>query len=117
MTVERRYCVRHPIDLGVHILYRKRRFGQARATNLSDQGMFVEVRNLTMPTGTLVELEFDCLGREWLIPAIVVHHRGAGIGVMFKDTQGALYEGLTQRDPRLPPHRARSSAQIQLDKH
>lgn len=103
MTIERRYCARHPIDLHVSIRYRKRRFICARACNLSDQGMFLEVRNLTLPTGIPVELELACLGKDWLIPAIVIHHRGSGIGVMFRDPQPALYRGLTRDITRQPP--------------
>lgn len=103
MTIERRYCARHPIDLHVSIRYRRRRFICARACNLSDQGMFLEVRNLTLPTGVLVELELECLGTDWLIPAIVIHHRGSGIGVMFRDPQPVLYHGLTRDSAALPP--------------
>lgn len=103
MTIERRYCARHPIDLHVSIRYRKRRFICARACNLSDQGMFLEVRNLTLPTGVLIELELECLGTAWLIPAIVIHRRGSGIGVMFRDPQPVLYQGLTRDSTGLLP--------------
>ncbi len=119
MSAERRYSARHPIDQPVYIRYRKRRFSCALASNLSNQGMFLEVRNLTLPTGTPIELEFDCLGTQWLIPAIVVHHnesggpgsgrqasRGSGIGVMFRDAQPALYHALSQTESlRSPPGR------------
>ncbi|MBK1644391.1 pilus assembly protein PilZ [Thiocapsa imhoffii] len=107
MTVERRYGAREPIDLAVQIRYRKRRFITARGCNLSDQGLFLEVRNLTLPTGTLIELEFDCLGQEWRIPALVVHHQVRGVGVMFKDKQPQLFSGLSRPPsrphPRNPP--------------
>jgi hypothetical protein len=104
MTVERRYSARHPIDLPVYIRYRKRRFIRAHACDLSNQGMFLEVRNLTLPDGTQIELELECLGKDWLIPSIVVHHRGAGIGVMFLEPQPDLYRGVTQAEPmRQPP--------------
>jgi hypothetical protein len=98
MTVERRYCARHPIDIRVHIRYRKRRFFCARALNVCDQGMFLEVQSITLPTGTMIEIEVACLGKDWLIPGVVVHHGGSGIGVMFQDHQPALYQGLTQRE-------------------
>lgn len=116
MSVERRYSTRHPLDLQVYIRYRKRRFSCAHASNLSDQGMFLDVRNLTLPTGTLIELELDCLGKKWLIPAIVVHHkdsgqqgsgrqasRESGIGVMFRDAQPELCHGLRQGESLQPP--------------
>jgi hypothetical protein len=108
MTVERRYRVRHPIDISVHIRYRKRRFICARACNLSDDGMFLEVRNLTLPSGTMVELELQCLGQDRLIPAIVIHHSGTGIGVMFRESQPELFQSLTQSGPRRP-HRQQAT--------
>lgn len=118
MTVELRYCARHPIDLRVHIRYRRRRFFCARACDLSDDGMFLEVQNLTLPRGTLIELELCALGRDWLIPAIVVHHRGSGIGVMFREPQPALYRGLTQGETRLqPPPTAPGARDRQLNGH
>lgn len=117
MSVERRYSTRHPLDLQVYIRYRKRRFSCAHGSNLSDQGMFLDVRNLTLPTGTLIELELDCLGKKWLIPAIVIHHKesgrqgsgrqaiqASGIGVMFRSAQPELYHGLRQSDPLQLPH-------------
>lgn len=110
MSVERRYSVRHPLDLRVHIRYRKRRFYDARGRNLSVDGMYLEVQSVTLPTGTLVELEFECQGRGWLVPAIVVHHTGAGVGVMFRDPQPALFKDLIQpegspRPPQAVPER------------
>lgn len=72
MIAERRYNVRHPAALTVYILYGKRRFCRAQARNLSNLGMQLTLKNLTLPSGTLVELEFACLGRDWLIEAVVV---------------------------------------------
>lgn len=119
MSVERRYSKRYPIDLQVHILYRRRRFSNARAWNLSEQGMYLDVQAVTLPTGTLVELEFHCLGREWLIPAIVVHHQGSGgIGVMFRDPQRELYRALIgAHEMALVPHRAPVPAREQSPLH
>jgi len=96
MTVERRYSARHAIALRVHILYGRRRFYSAQARNLSNQGMYITVRNLTLPPGTPLELELDCLGRDWLLDAVVVHRDGSGIGVMFREPQPELYQGLIQ---------------------
>jgi hypothetical protein len=103
VSVERRYSARHPLDLRVDIRYRKRRFYCARARNLSVDGMYLEVQSLTLPTGTLVELEFECQGRQWLVPAIVVHHAGNGVGVMFRDPQAALFKALIQPETAAPP--------------
>jgi hypothetical protein len=96
MTAERRYSARHPIALRVQILYGRRQFYTARARDLSIQGMSLTVQNLTLPPGTLVELEMDCLGREWLVEALVVYRHGSGLGVMFREPQPVLYQGLTE---------------------
>lgn len=96
MTAERRYCARHPLSLQVQVLYGKRRFCSARVRSLSVQGMSLTLRNLTLPAGTLVELELDGLGREWLVEAVVVHSEGADVGVMFREPQPELHQGLLQ---------------------
>ena len=90
MSIEHRHRTRRASDIEVQILYRNRRFRSARGRNLSDQGMYLEVSNLTLPTGTLVVLEVRNMDREWRIPAIVVHQDKTGIGVMFRDTHPEL---------------------------
>lgn len=100
MSIEHRYRARHPVELEVHILYRRRRFYCAKGRKLSDQGMYLEVRNLTLPAGTMIELEFRALGRDWLIPAIVAHHSARGIGVMFREVQEQLVLSCAQ--PSMP---------------
>jgi hypothetical protein len=116
MTVERRYSTRYPVDFQVHILYRRRRFSYSKARNLSEQGMYLDIRAVRLPTGTLVELELHCLGKEWLIPAVVVHHHGGGVGVMFRDPQPELYRGVIEhRQLQMPPRsRARAGKQSPL---
>ena len=105
MTIEHRYQVRHCAELRVYIRYRRRRFSCATGTEVSDQGMFLQVRNLTMPTGTLVELELPALGSDWLIPAIVIHKAPAGIGVMFRDARPELIGALARIGAAEPPSR------------
>lgn len=66
--------------------------------------MFLAVQSLTLPLGTAVELEFSVLGKNWLVPAIVIHGNSRGIGVMFRESQGEIFTGLTQhRRDILPP--------------
>jgi hypothetical protein len=102
MTVERRYSARHPIDLKVQVLYHGRRFLGAQGLNLSNQGMYLGVNHVTLPVGTLVELEMECLGQEWLVEAAVVHHDQRGVGVKFSEPQPALYQGLTRQAGAMP---------------
>ena len=96
MTAERRYCARHALSLPVQVLYGKRRFCGARVRSLSVQGMSLTLRNLTLPPGTLVELELYGLGRDWLVEAVVAHSAGTEVGVMFRQPQPELYQGLLQ---------------------
>ncbi len=104
MNVDRRYSARHRVDLAVYIRYRKRRFLAARARELSVGGMSLAVQSLTLPVGTPVELECLGLGRDWLLPAVVVHGDSSGIGVMFRDPQPGLFNELTRHPaPALPP--------------
>ncbi len=114
MTAERRYSARHPIDLKVQILYHGRRFLGAQGRNLSNQGMYLEVRNVTLPTGTLIELELECLGREWLVEAVVAHRCRTGVGVMFREPQPDLYQGLTHQIPVMPPPQGMSKERARL---
>jgi hypothetical protein len=105
MSSERRYGARHPIDIEVHVRYRKRRFYCARARDLSSTGMHLKMRNVTLPTGTIVELELEAHGKAWLVPAIVTHHHDAGVGVRFRDTQPTLFNELVVGQSKAIPPR------------
>lgn len=87
MTLERRRSARHPVDFEVTMRYRQRRFPIARACDLSSNGIYVRTANLTLPVGTLVEIELERWGREWLIPTVVVHGDVQGVGLMFRTPQ------------------------------
>lgn len=75
--------------------YRQRRFPVARARNLSPNGIYVQTAKLTLPIGTLIEIELDYWERQWLIPAIVVHSDARGVGFMFRIPQPELYHYAT----------------------
>lgn len=94
MNVERRYHHRQPHELQVHLRYRNRHFSSATGRNISAEGMFLELQNLTLPTGTLIELEFQTPDHNWRLPALVVHHHSGGIGVLFRDPQPQLLGSL-----------------------
>jgi len=96
MNIEHRYRTRFASDIEVQIQYRNRRFRSARGRNLSDQGMYLEVSNLTLPTGTLVVLEVRDTDREWRLPAVVVHQDSTGIGVMFRDSHPEFLQSNTE---------------------
>ncbi|AFL72720.1 PilZ domain-containing protein [Thiocystis violascens DSM 198] len=96
MTIEPTQHTPHPIELQVHIHYGKRRFFCARGRDLSQRGMYLEVRNLTLPTGTQVNLEFHGFDQDGRIEATVVHRDSAGIQVLFATPQPELLPGLEQ---------------------
>jgi hypothetical protein len=98
------------------VRYRNRRFYCAVALDLSTDGMYLEVQNVTLPTGTLVELEFDTPGRSWLIPAIVVHHHNCGIGLMFRDRQTDLFQELVIQGSAHQPLPRLEAGQASLSK-
>jgi hypothetical protein len=107
MNPERRDSARLSVDLRVHIRYRKRRLHSAHVRNLSTHGMLLDIQSVTLPTGTLVELELDNGSKELRIPATVIHHEGSGIEVMFRYPQPELFETLREIN-RKPFPEARS---------
>lgn len=110
MNEKRDYAARHCPQVPVYIRYGRRPFLGACARDLSVSGMFLSVQSLTLPTGTLIELELSCLGRDWLIPAVVVGGDNTGIGVMFREPQAELFRGLMQATDMLPPVTAAAAA-------
>jgi hypothetical protein len=119
MLPERRCCDRHPIRVQIQIRYGRRRFYSAFGRNLSSAGMWVEVRSLTLPVGTLVELEFEAIGRRCLVSARVVHHDATGIGLAFAEPRPNLLADLVQVEnlPPPPPQVARRSPPLQRPNH
>jgi hypothetical protein len=90
MGVERRYSKRVVIGFSVGIRYRGHRALPARAVNVSAEGMYLSTQRLRIPKGTLVQLEFRTLEREWNIDSLVIHAGSEGLGVMFLEPQPDL---------------------------
>jgi len=95
MFAERHRSASHQVELEVVLRYRQRRFPVARARDLSPEGIFVRTTNLTLPVGTLVDLELDRWGRRWLIPAVVIDGDRRGVELMFRTPQPELYRSET----------------------
>ena len=91
MTIETRHQRRVRLNFDVNIIYRGRLF-QASAGNLSSEGMFLRTDALTLPTGTLIEMEFKLGVIKWLIAGLVVRQSPSGIGIMYRNPQMALFE-------------------------
>jgi len=104
MTTECCSSARQPVEFEVTLRYRQRRFPTALARNLSLHGMYVETAKLTLPTGTLVEIELDRWGRQWLIPCVVADGDGRGVELMFQRPQPELFRRATEAlDAPRPP--------------
>jgi hypothetical protein len=87
----------------VLIRYRQRRFPTAQARDLSPAGMYLQTEKLTLPTGTLIEIEFDRWGRQWFIPASVVRGDRCGVELLFRTPQPELYRLETAASETLAP--------------
>jgi hypothetical protein len=103
MTPEPNPCARHQAGFQVHIRFGRRRLHSARGRNPSSEGLYLEVRAVTLPEGTQVELEIRARDHQWLVPAVVTLRDPDGIGVSFLDPQPALVAELNQSDPQTPP--------------
>ena len=100
MSVERRYSKRLPVNFPALVRYREFRPFPGRASNLSLEGAYLETQNLSVPTGTLVALEFLVHGRQWRVAALVVQQGSNGFGLMFRDAQPDLYQAFSQSGNR-----------------
>jgi hypothetical protein len=98
MNPERRSCPRQPVGFAVQIRYGKRRLPSACGRDLTEHGVHLELRAVTLPEGTPVELEIDALGRRWLVQAVVTHGDRSGIGVSFLEPQPQLVADLAQAE-------------------
>ncbi len=103
MNPEPNPCARHLAGFQVHIRYGRRRLHSACGRNPSPDGLYLEVRAVTLPEGTPVDLEIKAQGRLWLVPAVVVHCDAAGIEVSFVEPQPDLIAELSQDDDQPLP--------------
>jgi hypothetical protein len=103
MTPEPNPCARHQAGFQVHIRYGRRRLHSACGRNPSHDGLYLEVRSVTLPEGTPVELEIKAKGRLWLVPAVVARHDASGIEVSFIEPQPDLVAELSQVDAQPLP--------------
>jgi hypothetical protein len=92
MTIEKRQSKRIPFHNAVQIRYRDQRAFSGESVNLSQDGMLLRSRTLQINKGTMIDLEFHFAGRQWHIPALVVHAGSNGLGVLFSIRQKELYQ-------------------------
>jgi hypothetical protein len=90
------------VNFPVQVRYRQLRPFPGRASNLSLEGAYLNTQKLKIPTGTLVDLDFQAYGWQWSIAALVVQVSSGGMGVMFREPQPALYQVFSQPGTRTP---------------
>lgn len=105
MNIEHRYYTRYPAQFPVDVIYRGRRFHSVRAHDIGVDGMHVMATGITLPIGTLVELEFHRWGQEWRIPAVVAHLSGGSVGFMFREPQPVLFRNELDALPAISAQR------------
>lgn len=98
MNPERSYRARHPAGFAVQIRYGRRRLHSAYGRDLTIHGLYLELRAMTLPEGTPVELEIDALGHPWLVQAVVTQGDRCGIAVSFIEPQPQLAAELAGAD-------------------
>ncbi len=108
MTIEKRHSQRVALHLDAQLLYRGR-CCKVVLKNLSIEGIFLNTGDLSIPNGTLVDLEFSLADHRWQISGLVVHQAMKGIGVMFRVSQPELFQMASERTqqaavlPSVPP--------------
>jgi hypothetical protein len=98
MNPEHRSCSGHPVGFQVQIRYGRRRLHSARGCDPSSDGVYIEVRAVTLPDGTPVELEIEAGGRHWVVQAVVAHRDVCGIVARFLDPQPELVADLARAE-------------------
>jgi hypothetical protein len=92
MATERRYNLRHPLEIKIYIRYRDKRIFTAQARNVSINGMLLTTSSLILPAGHAVTLEFKHKDVAWSLPANVIHCGKNLLGVQFESAQPELFE-------------------------
>ena len=90
MTIEKRFHQRTEIDTEVHILHRERHI-MATAQNITPYGMLLSTDKLIVPSGMLLEMSIEIDGRLSSVPGLVVWAGQQKIGIMFPQTEFALF--------------------------
>lgn len=114
MESEHRVGPGHTGGFEVHIRYGRRRLHSAYGHDPSSAGLHLELRAVTLPEGTPVQLEVQTLGRRWLVPAVVTRRDGRAIVVRFLEPQPELAADLTRAATLLPPGSVRAPARLPL---
>jgi hypothetical protein len=118
MTPDSPVTARYRAGFQVHIRYGRRRLHSAFGRDPSVDGLYLELRAVTLPEGTPVDLEIEALGRHWLIPSVVTHRDQDGIGVSFIEPQPGLVAELAQAEPQpMPPPQYTPARTALLQRH
>ena len=113
MTIERRYHPRTPCDFDIQLVYRRRKFS-VHAKDVSSHGMGITQDYLTIPPGTLVELEFSLGQDTWLISGLVIHAKHHHMGIMFRIPQPELAMSVRGHFPEIEPQRPPQTPRVEI---
>ena len=105
-VLERRWGVRKPIIMAVTVHYQDRQLNNCKSRDIGAEGIFVE----TDPTEVELQAMLDVLlpssvignGHMRRIPAVVVHKRVNGLGLMFCSFDQRLHDRLSGLLESLP---------------
>jgi hypothetical protein len=114
MELEHRVGFGHTGGFEVHIRYGRRRLHSAYGHDPSSAGLRLELRAVTLPEGTPVQLEIQALGRRWLVPAVVTCRDRRTIAVRFLEPQPDLAADLTRVAALPPPGSVRARVRLPL---
>jgi hypothetical protein len=88
MAVEHRWSNRKEVTLDIHLYYPPVGMVIGKTRNISLEGMFVELKGITIPPLVRLEVSFSTAanGRqiEHRLPAQVIHSSEGGVGLMLQ---------------------------------
>lgn len=98
MSIEHRWSDRKDISLDIHLYYPPVGMVYGKTRNMSLEGMFVDIKGITILPQTRVEVAFatEADGRraEYHLPAHVIHNRDGGVGLMLQHAGHRTFDAL-----------------------
>jgi hypothetical protein len=109
-VAERRWCVRKAIIMAVTLHHQGRQLSNCKTRDIGVEGIFIETDTAAMDVHDVLEVSLPTsvigAGQCRRIPAMAVHKRGNGVGLMFCSFDQRLYECLCGLIESLPASHA-----------
>lgn len=107
---ERRWCVRKAFIMAVTLHHQGRPLSHCKTRDIGVEGVFIEADTTGLDVHTMIEVSLPVsvigTGQCRRVPAMVVHKRGNGVGLMFCSFDQRLYERLRGVIESLPASHA-----------